>query len=95
MVIDHANRLHEGINDCRATEFKPTFLKIFRHLSGQIRKGWNLRQGGPRILDRTAPNIVPKIAIKALLLLDALPHARVADGGGYLAAMADNPRILQ
>ena len=29
MVIDHANRLHEGVDDCWPAEFEAAFLQVF------------------------------------------------------------------
>jgi len=31
MLIDHSDRLHEGVADCRADEFEAAFLEVFAH----------------------------------------------------------------
>src|SRR6185312_12428638 len=42
MVVDHADRLHEGVDDGRADEFESAAGQLFRHLARDIGLGRNL-----------------------------------------------------
>src|SRR4030081_2449730 len=40
VVVDHADRLHEGVANGAADEAKPAFFQVFAHRVGHLGGGW-------------------------------------------------------
>ena len=51
VVVDHADRLHEGVADCRADEFEASFLECFAHGIRFGRRGGDVRELFPFVAD--------------------------------------------
>src|SRR6056297_979573 len=95
VVVDHSDRLHEGIDDGGAAEFESAFLQIFRNFYGKIGLRRHLREGLPTVLNGPPTDMIPKVAVKALLGLDRLPRPGISDGRLDLAPVPDDAGIIQ
>src|SRR5579872_7009243 len=65
MVVDHAGRLHEGIDDGWAAELEAALRQLFRHRARHGRVGGNLRRAAITIHFRTAVDKAPQQIGKA------------------------------
>ena len=78
MIVHHADRLHEGIDDGRAHEFEPLGLEIL----GEFLRQWRLRRYLPRVaqsFDRLPFDEAPQIIGEALLFLERQIGHCIAD----------------
>src|SRR5215510_8335961 len=59
VVVHHADRLHEGVDDRRAAELEASGFEFLRNLPGQLRLGRHLANCLVAINDRLAAGEVP------------------------------------
>src|SRR5581483_2560954 len=64
MVVYHADRLQEGIDDGRAHEAKPASLKILRDPIAQLRARRDMRASARAIEQGLAVDEGPQVAVK-------------------------------
>ena len=94
MVIDHADRLHEGIDDGRAAELEAALFQVLGDFGGKRRFGGKLILAAKLILDRRAIDEIPEIMAEAALILQGKKSLRRGDRGFDLGAIADDAFIL-
>ena len=94
MVVDHAGRLHVGVDDGRADEAEASLLQVLANRLGERRRGGDLLQAPPRVLDRRAVDERPDVAGEAALLLLHLEEGLgVGDRGPHLEPVAHDAGI--
>ena len=93
MVVDHPDRLHEGIDDRRSDKFEAALLEIFGDGAGKRRLRRDLALAAKRVLNRLAVDEAPQIGSKTLLRLDLEIGNGVADAGIDLGAIAHDPGV--
>ena len=82
VVVDHADRLHEGIADGAADEAKAAFFQVFAYGVGDLGGGWEADMSFPRVLDGLAVYEGPDVFVEgAEFFLDLQKGFCVADGG--------------
>src|SRR5581483_5487810 len=72
MVVDHADRLHEGVDDGRAAELEPTGGELLRHLARDVGLCRDLLGGAEMVHLRLAVDEVPQQCRKAFVALHDL-----------------------
>src|SRR5262249_41456497 len=95
MVVDHARRLHEGIDDARADELEATPRELLGHRSRDRRFRRHLRGGAEAIDLGPAADEIPKQPREARTLFHCTEiRARGENRALDLHAIADDARIL-
>src|SRR5690349_17854478 len=83
VVVDHADRLHEGVADGRADEGKAAPLEIRAHRVRLARARGHLGERSRGVDARLAADEAPDIGVEAAeLVLHGEEGLRVLDGGG-------------
>src|ERR1700733_4571776 len=59
MIVDHAGRLHEGVDDGRPDEIAAAFAQVLGDRGGNIGLGDNVAHGSAFVLDRLAVDKAP------------------------------------
>src|SRR3989337_2239251 len=96
MIINHANRLHVCIADCRADELELPFPQSLAHHVRLRRVGGELLQVPPSIFDRLTADEPPDEGVEtAKLLLDSQKRLCILDGRHNLQLIADDPSVRQ
>jgi len=96
VVVDHAGRLHEGIDDDRPAEFKALGLQRLGHGDGLGGRCGDLGHGGPVALDGLTSHEGPQpVRHVAALNLQVQPDTGALDGGVDLGPRADDAGIVQ
>src|SRR3970282_1345888 len=96
MIINHANRLHVCIADCRADELELPFPQSLAHHLRLRRVGGELLQVPPSILYRLTADEPPDEGVEtAKLLLDSQKRLCILDGRHNLQLVADDPNVRQ
>src|ERR1051326_5342841 len=94
MVVDHAGRLHECIDDSRPDEFEAAAHEIGGHFSRQFGLGWDLRDRTEGILFRLALEEIPEQRREARALVHDLEiGARGKHRGFDLRAVAHDAGV--
>src|SRR5947209_8433428 len=94
MIVDHADRLHKGIDDRGATEFETARFQILRDFPRQFGFRGNFADVTEIVADRLAVDEVPQILAKALLFLDVEVSARRRERPFDLGAVAHDACML-
>ncbi len=95
MVVDHADRLHEGIDDGRPDEFEAVAEKFLGHRPRFIGFGRRPRAAAEFVVDRLAADVRPKHVGKSRPAFhDLEPCARRADRAFDLGAVAHDAGVL-
>src|SRR5262245_8137480 len=96
MVVDHSDRLHEGVDDGGSDETEAAPLQI---LADRVREGGarrHLLHAPTPVLQRAPSGEAPEIRVeRAELLLQGEKSARVADRGLDLEAVAHDPGVRE
>src|SRR5689334_15193003 len=96
MIVNHPNRLHEGVADGRTDKCKPAFAKVPAHVIRHWRTGRYFLERSERILDGHSMYKLPDIRVKcAIFLLHVQESTGVVNGGVDLEAIAHDTRICQ
>jgi len=96
MVIDHADRLHEGVADGCSHEAEAAFFQIAAEGVRQRGAGRNFFETLPVVLDRYPIHKPPQVGVKGTELgLHRQEGAGVADGGGDLEPVTDDADVGQ
>ena len=95
MIVNHAHRLHEGINYCGAAKLEPLLLKIIGNLLGSISPCRHVRMCHVFVLQRHAPYEIPKIGVETFSHFDGLSDTRVGDRRFDFTAMPNNTGVFQ
>ncbi len=95
MIVDHAGRLHEGIDDGGANEFEPARGKLFRHLDRKRGGGGNAR-GRLELIDLgfAVDEIPQKLREASTFFHDLQIGLGARDGALDLGAIADDAGIV-
>ena len=95
MVVDHADPLHEGVDDGRTDKAEPPAFHVFRDAVAERGRGRHFTKVGEVVDLRTAMNKSPEIGIEAaLLVLNVENGAGIAAGAVDFQPVADEPHIL-
>src|SRR5712691_4280645 len=95
VVVDHADRLHEGVDDRRPAEFEALRFQILRNSLRQRRLSRNLPPALETINERLAVREVPQIRGKARALFhDLKPGAGRQNGAVDFQLVAHNSLVL-
>jgi hypothetical protein len=96
VVIDHADRLHEGVADGRAHEPEAPRAEVLGQGVGFGRAGGDIAHGAAGLGDGGAVDKAPGVDVKrSELVLHGEKRTGVVDGGGDLEAVADDARIAE
>ena len=93
MVVDHADRLHEGIDDGRSAKCKARGLERLRHLARCLRLGRHLRPRAEIVLGGAPASHVPQPLREAAALHDRKIGTRARYRSDDLGAVADNAGV--
>jgi len=95
MVVDHADRLHEGVEDRRSHEPEAPLPEIRAEGVGLRRRSGEAAQAGPAVLDRFSVHEPPHVPVEASELLAHREKCLgVGHGGLDLQPIADNAGVL-
>ena len=95
VIVDHADGLHEGVNDGGADEFEAAAEKFFGHGARQFRFGRNLFHAAKAIDFGAAVDEIPEKFREAGAVFDYVePGAGGADGAFDFQTIADDSGIL-
>ena len=95
MVVDHANPLHEGVDDGGTNKAEPPAFHVFRDAVAERSRGWHFTKVGEVVDLRVAIDKSPEIGIEtALLLLKVENGAGIAAGAVDFQPVAYDPRML-
>src|SRR5438105_15528373 len=94
VIVDHANRLHEGVADSGAHEGEPALLERFRHRSALRGFGGEALEASPIVDLRLPADELPQESREAAFCL-AQPQegARARYAAFNLGAIANDPSI--
>jgi len=96
VVVDQADRLHEGIADRRADEREAPPLEVSAHRIGFLGSGGNLLQFLPFVHNGLAVYELPDVPIKgAKFLLDSKERLGVLDGACNFKPVPDDAVVLE
>ena len=96
MIVDHADRLHEGIADGRADEVESALAQVLAHRGGLGRLGRNFLHRLPGVALRRAINESPEVFVEgAELLFDRKNGARILDCGCDFQSIAHDAGVFQ
>ena len=96
MVVDHADRLHEGVADCRSDELESALLHVLAHYIGFSRVIWNVGQSLPAISDRHAIDESPYVGVECAEFLARLQEClRIGDRSGDLQSVPHDACIVE
>src|SRR5918995_1182086 len=93
MVVHHADRLHEGIDDRRTTEGEALGLEGLGDAARDIGLGLRVGPGPKPVLDWLAVDEVPQEPAKTLALLNREISAGARDRALDLGAVAYDPLV--
>ena len=89
VVVDHANRLHERVDNRRTDKIEPAFLQVFAYYIGFFGSCGKFFKITQTALERFMPDKFPDVTFeRAKLFLDFEERGRVADGRFDLQAVA-------
>ena len=95
MVVDHADPLHECIDNCGTDKVEPPAFHVFRDAVAERGRDWHFTKVGEVVDLRAAINESPEIRIEAaLLVLNVEDGAGIAAGAVDFQPVADDPFIL-
>ena len=96
VVIDHAGRLHVGINDRGTNKRKSPPLEIFAERVRYRRGRGNVADAFPSVLFWAATYKLPSVGPKcSKLLLNLEERSRVADGGFNFHSVSNDGWVLE
>ena len=96
VVVDHADRLHKGITDCRADELEAAFFEVFAHGIRLGACGGDVFEDFPTVSDRLALNELPEVSIERAEFLLNLQHGTGVRHGRFdFHSVADDAGILE
>src|SRR6266705_3276376 len=96
MVVDHADCLHESVDDGRADKTETAPLEVLADRIRRPRAGRHLPHAAPAVLQRPPAGEAPEISVEgAEFPLHVEEGAGVADGGLDLEAIAHDPRVAE
>src|SRR5438105_12478655 len=96
VIVDHPDRLHEGVADGRADEAEPTADQGLAHAVRLARASRELSQRAARVLLGRSPDEFPEECVeRPFLFLELEQRPRVRHGRLYLLAVAHDAGILQ
>ena len=90
MIVDHARRLHEGVDDGRAAELEACVLQRLRHFLRGLGFRLDIVEVLQPVLNRLSIDEFPEEIREAFLLLDIKIGARGKDRALDLLAIADD-----
>src|SRR5215203_297116 len=93
VVVDHADRLHEGVDDRRADEVEALGLERLRDRPRGLVLGPDIGPAREVVLHRAAVDEPPQERREALPLLDREPAARAGNGAEDFLPVADDAGI--
>src|SRR5215470_10348467 len=95
MVVDHADRLHESIDDGRADELEPAACQFLGDLARDRGLGWDLPDAAEVVDLGLATDEIPQQPREARAFLhDLEPRARGQYGALDLQAVAHDALVL-
>src|SRR3989442_500169 len=95
VIVDHPDRLHEGVADGRADEAEPTADQGLAHAVRLARAGRELAQRAARVLlGRSADEFPEECVERPFLFLELEQRPRVRHGRFHLLAVAPHSRHL-
>ena len=95
MVVDHADPLHEGVDDGGTDKAEPPAFHVFRDAVAERGRGRHFTKVGEVFDLRAAIAESSEIGIEtALLVLNVEIGAGIAAGAVNFQPVADDPRIL-
>lgn len=94
VVVDHSDRLHEGVADGRPNEAEPSTFEVHAHRVGFRRVRRDLFHMGPRVLPRRTIHKLPNVAVeRSELGLHGEKRSGILDGRFNLETVPNNSGI--
>ena len=95
VVVDHADPLHEGVDDGGTDKAEPPAFHVFRDAVAERGRGRHFTKVGEVVDLRAAIDESPELGIEtALIVLNVENGAGIAAGAVDFQPVADDPRIL-
>ena len=96
MVVDHSDRLHQRIANCRSNKLETAACEIATHGIGFGSAHRHLRHSSPAILLGLSADKTPEISVEAAkLFLDDAKRFRILNRGRDLQPVSHDPGVIQ
>lgn len=95
VIVDHARRLHEGVERRRSDKAKAVGLEGFAHSLRYVGLGLDVFGGGERVDDRPPVNKTPYILSKWHAFANFEIDLRIGDRCFDLGAVTDDAFVLE
>ena len=81
MIIDHADRLHVGVDDGGADEIESALFQVLADGFGERGEGWDFAEVFPVVDDGGVVDPAPEVVVERAAFLDQLENGnRIAAG---------------
>lgn len=94
MIVDHARRLHKGVDDRRTDKIGAAFAQILGDRYGNVRLRDDVLDRFARVLNRPAVDEIPQMPREAAVLAKIERDARQRDRCLNLGAIPHDARVL-
>lgn len=95
MIVNHADCLHKRVNDSRSDKVEAAFFQILAYLIGERSVSWHFLERFEAVDYRLVIDIAPDEFVEAAVFLLYFDKGFcIANGGGYLATVADYFLVL-